>query len=335
LLRASASRSTAIAPATLAAQTPEPIEPLVIRVSDAWAAPGDQAAIVLRTYASRPVRRGKIVVRSAAALAPGLGLPAPIQSWDSALLFNAAGETRSVDLVPTADGVQLDFLDNPDFEFNRTDGVVAVLYATVAPGATPGDYPLLGDDAASELRDPEDDAVLFELRPGELRIRAASAPVELGCGTVEVQPGSGAEIEIGTGERFAIGSGTLLLHYDPDILLPGTLPTVTTDVRHGLASLTVDTSVPGTLEIGIESPDGSFNSEVPGDLFVVHLPTDPEVALGTDSPLTFGAATELFDPSQAPIDVLFEGGLLQFRSNPDVFRDNFGIGDLGWWRLGP
>jgi hypothetical protein len=324
-----------LAPAGLAAQTPEPIEPLVIRVSDAWAAPGGQAAIVLRTYASRPVRRGKIVVRRAAALAPGLGLPAPIQSWDSALLFNAAGETRPVDLVPTADGVELDFLDNASFDFNRTDGVVAVLYATVAPGATPGDYPLLGDDAASELRDPEDDAVQFELRPGELRIRAASAPVELGSGDVEVHPGSGAEIEIGTGERFAIGSGTLVLQYDPAILLPGSVPTVTADARHGLSTLTVDTSVAGTIEIGIESPDGSLNSTVPGDLFVVHLPTDPDVPLGTDSPLSFVAGTELFDPSQAPIGVFYEGGFLQFRSNPGVFHDNFGIGDLGWWRLGP
>lgn len=324
-------------PATLLAQNPEPIEPLVIRVSDAWAAPGGQAAIVLRTYASRPVRRGKIVVRRSAGLALGGGASAPIESWDSAVLFNAAGETLPIDLVPTQDGlgIELDFLDNLTFDFNRTDGVVAVLYATVAAGAAPGDYPLLGDDAASELRDPEDDAVLLHLRPGELRIRAASAPVELGSGDVEVHPGSGARIEIGTGERFAIGSGTLVLNYDPAILLEGAEPTLTTDVRHGLANLTIDASVPGTIEIGIESPDGSLNSEVPGDLFVVHLPTDPAIPLGTDSPLTFGIGTELFDPSQAPIDVFFEGGFLQFRADPGVFHDNFGIGDLGWWQLGP
>lgn len=326
-----------VCPAALPAQNPEPIEPLVIRVSDAWAAPGAQAAIVMRTYASRPVRRGKIVVRRSAGFALGGGGTAPIESWDSAVLFNAAGETLPVDLVPTQDGlgIELDFLDNATFDFNRTDGVVAVLYATVAAAATPGDYPLLGDDAASELRDPEDDAVLFELKPGELRIRSASAPVELGSGDVEVHPGSGAEIEIGTGERFAIGSGTLVLNYDPAILLQGAEPTVTADPRHGLANLTVDTSIPGTIEIGIESPDGSLNSEVPGDLLVVHLPTDPAIPLGTDSPLTFGVGTELFDPSQAPIDVFYEGGFLQFRSDPGIFTDNFGIGDLGWWQLQP
>lgn len=324
-----------VCPTSLAAQNPEPIEPLVIRVSDAWTTPGGQAAIVLRTYASRPVRRGKIVVRRGAGLVAGVS--APIQSWDSALLFNAAGESMPVDLVPTQDGlgIELDFLDNVAFEFNRTDGVVAVLYATVSPGAVPGDYPLLGDDAASELHDPEDDSVLLQLRPGELRIRSAAAPVELGSGNVEVHPGSGAEIEIGTGERFSIGSGTLVVEYDPAILLDGAVPTVTTDVRHGLANLTIDTSVPGTIEIGIDSPDGSLNSEVPGDLLVVHLPTDPAIALGTDSPLTFGVGTELFDPGQAPLDVFYEGGFLQFRSNPDVFRDNFGIGDFGWWQLHP
>jgi hypothetical protein len=324
-----------VCPAALSSQNPEPIEPLVIRVSDAWTTPGGQAAIVLRTYASRPVRRGKIVVRRGAGLVAGVS--APIDSWDSAVLFNAAGESMPVDLVPTQDGlgIELDFLDNLSFEFNRADGVVAVLYATVSPGAVPGDYPLLGDDAASELRDPEDDSVLLQLRPGELRIRSAAAPVELGSGDVEVHPGSGAEIEIGTGERFAIGSGTLVLTYDPAVLLPGSAPTVTTDVRHGLADLTIDTTTPGTIEIQIDSPDGSFNAEVPGDLLVVHLPTNPGVPLGTDSPLVFAAGSELFDPSQAPIDVFFEGGQIQFRSDPGVFSDNFGIGDFGWWQLHP
>ena len=187
----------------------------------------------------------------------------------------------------------------------------------------------------SRITDYEDDTVLFELKPGELRIRSASAPVELGSGDVEVHPGSGAEIEIGTGERFAIGSGTLVLNYDPALLLQGAEPTVTADPRHGLANLTIDTSIPGTIEIDIESPDGSLNSEVPGDLLVVHLPTDPAILLGTDSPLTFGVGTELFDPSQAPIDVFFEGGFLQFRSDPGIFTDNFGIGDFGWWQLHP
>lgn len=326
-----------VCPAALPARNPEPIEPLVIRVSDAWTTPGGQAAIVFRTYASRPVRRGKIVVRGGTGFALGGGGAAPIVSWDSAVLFNAAGETLPVDLIPTQDGlgVELDFLDNESFDVNRTDGVVAVLYATVAAGATPGDYPLLGDDEASELRDPENDSVLLQIRPGELRIRSASAPVELGCGDVEVHPGSGAQIEIGTGERFAIGSGTLVLTYDPAILLPGAVPTVTADSRHGLAELTVDTSVPGKIEIGIESPDGSLNADVPGDLFVVHLPTKPSIPLGTDSPLSFGAGTAVFDPSQAPIEVFYEGGFLEFRSDPGVFSDNFGIGDLGWWQLGP
>lgn len=324
-------------PALPPAGNPEPIEPLVIRVSDAWTTPGGQAAIVFRTYASRPVRRGKIVVRGGAGATRGGGGPAPIVSWDGALLFNAAGETRPVDLVPTPDGlgIELDFLDNADFDVNRTDGVVAVLYATVAAGASPGDYPLLGDDEASELRDPENDQVLFRIRSGELRIRAAATPVEFECGDTEVQPGSGAEIEIGTGERFAIGSGTLVLEYDPAILLPGAVPTVWADSRHGLANLTLDTSIPGRIEIGIDSPDGSLNAQVPGDLVVVHLPTDPSIPLGTDSPVSFGAGTELFDPNQAPISVVYEGGMLEFRADPDIFSDNFGIGDLGWWQLGP
>lgn len=311
-----------------------PVEPLVLRVSDAWVTPGGEAAIVLRTYASRPVRRGRLNVRAAPpAEGPGAGGVPPIVSWNGGVLFDVGG-THTATVLPGPDGqsVDLDFLDNLTFEFNRSDGVVAVLYATISAAAVPGtDYDLLGDDALSELYDPQDDAVLFTLRGGRLRIRSAAAPVELGTGNVEVHPGSAAEIEISTGERFAIGSGTLVLDYDPALLLDGHLPTARADLRHGAVSLAVSHPAPGRVEIGIDSTDGSFNSEVPGDLIVVDLPTRPDVPLGTNSNLTFAAGTELFAPGGAPIPAFFENGQLQFRSKPGIFRDNFEIGDAGWW----
>ena len=324
-----------LGPARPAAAQSWPVEPLVLRVSDAWVTPGGEAAIVLRTYASRPVRRGRLNVRATppAAANPGAGVVPPIVSWNGGILFDVAG-SRVADLLPGPDGqsVDLDFLTNPDFVFNRHDGVVAVLYATVSPAAVPGtDYDLLGDDALSELFDPEDDPVDFTLRAGRLRIRSAAAPYDLGTGDVEVHPGSAAEIEISTGERFAIGSGQLVLHYDPTLLLPGRLPTAVADGRHGLVNVAVDASVPGTITIGLDSPDGSWNSEVPGDLLVVHLPTDPGVPMGTNSNLSFDPSSMLAAPGGAPLPVFLESGLLQFRSKPQIFRDNFEIGDAGWW----
>jgi len=312
-----------------------PVEPLVIRISDAWAEPGGQAAIVLRTYASLPVRRGKIRVGGGNPLAP-LGSPLPIASWDSARLFDADGNVLDVALSsPGGDLVDLDFLDNASFVFNRSDGVVAVIYATVAADASPGDYPVLGDDDASELRDPEDDPVLMHIREGELRIRSAATPPEFEISTAEVQSGSAAEIEIGTGERFAIGSGTLVLLYDPDVLLPGAVPTVESDPRHGEVELDVDVSTAGRIEIQLESPDGSFNADVPGDLLIVNLPTRRGIPAGTERPVTVGAGTELLDPGGVPIDLLYESGGLEFVIDPDIFRDGFGIGDTGWWQVGP
>jgi hypothetical protein len=322
-----------VAATPLAAQT-WPIEPLVIRVSDAWVEPGGEAAIVLRTYASLPVRRGKIRITTGAA---GLGAGAgPIEAWTGGVLFDVDG-TRVATVTPTPDGlgVDLSFLDNSDFVFNRSDGVIAVLTATVAPDVVPGtDYDLLGLTADSELYDPQEDEVLLELRPGRLRIRAAGSPFELGVGDVEVQPGSGADIEISTGERFAIGSGTLVLDYDPDVLLPGDAPTVRSDPRHGAVDLAVDLTQPGRITIELDSIDGNFNAEVPGDLLVIDLPTRPGLPLGTTSPLTFAAGTALLDPLGGPIPLLIENGSLEFLTLPKIFRDNFEIGDTGWWQTG-
>lgn len=333
LRRASWVAAALLTAAPLTAQT-WPIEPLVIRVSDAWVEPGGEAAIVLRTYASLPVRRGKIRVTTGTA---GLGAGAgPIEAWTGGILFDVDGtRVATVTATPDGQGVDLSFLDNSDFVFNRSDGVVAVLTATVAPDVVPGtDYDLLGVTAESELYDPQEDPVLLELRPGRLRIRAAGSPVELGVGDVEVQPGSGARIEISTGERFAIGSGTLVLDYDPDVLLPGGVPTVRSDPRHGDVDLAVDLTQPGRITIGLDSVDGSFNADVPGDLLVIDLPTRPGLPLGTTSPLTFAAATALADPLGDPIPLLIENGSLDFQMLPKIFRDNFEIGDTGWWQTG-
>jgi len=36
-------------------------------------------------------------------------------------------------------------------------------------------------------------------------------------------------------------------------------------------------------------------------------------------------------PGGAPHPDFLESGLLQFRAQPQIFRDNFEIGDAGWW----
>ena len=53
-----------------------PVEPLVIRVADSIGAPGQQTAIVFRTYASRPVRRGRLsLIAGPLGAAPLVSIP--------------------------------------------------------------------------------------------------------------------------------------------------------------------------------------------------------------------------------------------------------------------
>lgn len=322
-----------------AAPTAGGIEPLVLRLQDAWATPGGATSLVVRTYASRPVRRGKVVVRAgsgarpdepAAAIVAGTG--SPIASWDGGYVFDASGAIVAT-LTPTPDGlgVEAEF-ESASATINRDDGVVAVVFVTLSAAVSPGDeYPIAGDTLASFLEDPDDDPILMSYEPGRLRVRSPSAPVELEAGNAEVQPGSGAIVELSTAEPFAIGSATLRLTYDPSLLAPGELPRAELDARHGQAQVTVSHPAPGVVELDLVS-DGTLNAEVPGDLLRLLVPIDRDAPLGTDWPLTFDlAVTELSAPGGAPIDALFENGLFELRLVPEVFYDDFEIGDAGWW----
>jgi hypothetical protein len=313
------------------------VEPLVLRIQDTWGTPGGSTSMVIRTYASRPVRRGKVVVRAGSGArtdgSPGvLAGGSPIASWDGGYVFDASGAIVAT-LTPTPDGqgVEAEF-ESASATINRDDGVVAVVFVTFSGAVSPGDeYPIAGDTVASFLEDPDDDPILMTYEPGRLRVRAPSAPVEFEASETEVQPGSAAIVELGTGEPFAIGSGTLRLTYDPALLAAGELPTAALDPRHGSATVEVSHPAPGVVEIDLVS-DGSLNSEVPGDLLRLFVPIDPDAPLDTDSPLDFDlAVTELRTPGGAPIDVLYENGRFELRLVPDVFYDDFEIGDAGWW----
>ena len=308
------------------------IEPLVLRLQDAWGVSGEPTSLVVRTYASRPVRRGKVVVRSGSGVRGETGGGSPIASWDGGFVFDASGAIVAT-LTPTPDGlgVEAEF-ESASATINRDDGVVAVVFVTLAAGLAPGsEFPLVGDTLASFLNDPDEDPILMTYEPGRLRIRSAATPVDFEAGETEVQPGSGAIVEFSTAEPFAIGSGTLRLGYDPSLLEPGELPRAIADPRHGQVDLTVTHPSPGVVEIDLAS-DGTLNAQVPGDLLRLIVPIDRDAPLNTSSPLAFDlAVTELRAPGGAPIDVLYENGLFDLRLLPDVFSDDFEIGDAGWW----
>jgi hypothetical protein len=312
-------------------------EPLVIRVADAVGAPGEQTAIILRTYASRPVRRGRTTVTAASGLAAPLA-PAgssPFSSVDSALIFSAADDAIVGTLTfDDQTGVFVAEFESTSATINAEDGVLAVIYATIGAGSQPGHcWPVVLSPAvdATFLTDPDDDSTPLEFRNGEVCVRAATDPRGFEVDGGKVHPGSGAILELGTAEPYALESGRIVLDYD-ETLFSG-LPTVSTDPRHGQVDVVVSHPQAGRLQIDFTSDDASFNT-VPGDIVRVHLPTRPDVAVGTISPLTFQTGpgqSALAGSGGSPLAILWASDQIEFVDDPNIYADNFETGDYWIW----
>lgn len=314
-------------------------EPLTVRVSDAEGVPGGPVAVVLRTYASRPVSQGRLGVRATSA-APRIGGPlallgsGPLASFDGGTIFSASGDaigTFSFDGATQSLDAQF---DSPTASINAFDGVFGVLFFTLDAGAAPGStYDLLIDlGPTAFLTDADGQPIVWQPRAGKLDVRAAGSARALGIGAPRVHPGSGADVEIETLEPFDLDSGVIEVNYPTDVLSGP--PLVTADPRHGSLTFQVTEPQSGRLRIEFSSPGDDFNS-VPGALFVVHLPTAANVLIGVTRQITFEAAnTALYAPGASDpvlVDLLLSGDVLEFDSDPFVFYDNFEGASLGGW----
>lgn len=312
-----------------------PVEPLVLRVQDAIGEPGGPAAIVFRTYASRPIRRGRIATGATPALHFGEvsnGLIDPIASYDGGQIFSPQGDVIGTFVFdPDTQSVDAQF-ESASASINSQDGVFGVLFVTLAAGVVPGtEYEIAVDAGLSFLTDPADNVIAIEPRPGRLRIRAASDPLDVGVSGGTVQSGSGAVIEIGTVEPRDLESGRILIGYDPAIAAG--LPVVATDPRFGEADLTVTFPVLGRVQVDFVAPSGDFN-RVPGGILTVTLPTKAGIPIGTISPLSIFTGigeSALFAPGAQPVAVGWEASPIEFVSDTTVFRDGFDSGDATFW----
>lgn len=311
------------------------VEPLTVRVSDAEGEPGGPVAVVLRTYASRPVSQGRLGVRTtSAAPRPALELPAgtlPFASFDGGLVFSVGGDATPVfgwdDLAQALDAQ----FESLSASINAQDGPFAVLFFTLDAGVPAGaSYDLTIDVGPGFfLEDRDGFPIVWEPRAGALAVRGAATDRLLGIDAPKVHPGSGADVEIETVEPFVLESGVIELHYPTDVLSGP--PQVTTDPRHGSVSFQVSFPATGLLRIEFESPGDDLNS-VPGALFVVHLPTSPSVQLGVTRDLWLEASTTtLFGPGATPVARRLAGDTMEFDSDPSVFYDNFEGGSFGAW----
>jgi hypothetical protein len=273
---------------------------LVLRVNPAIGAPGGTVAVVLRTYAPRPVRQGQIVVRVARRPKPakaGLGLTledlaAPVRplTFLSATVYSPRNDALAQGLLNGLADSQLAKVtfQSPSGSVNSADGPLAVFLFRLDPSVKPGDaFDLTLDPIQTGLTDAAGAPVTLAPRSDVLTVRAPSAPFKLEADGDKVQPGAVAELGVNTFEPFGVSGGRITLTWDAR--LSGGAPTVKLDPRYGKSTFTVDSSKPGRLVVDFKSPDSSFNS-IPGTIVAISLPISTSAAIGAGSPFTLDPA---------------------------------------------
>jgi hypothetical protein len=270
---------------------------LTLRVNDARGGPGDLVAVVVRTYASRPIGQGQLCIgtrkrpprgASTALLATG----SPFVRLERAEVFSARGDAR-FSVTFDEQEATLKF-NSPTGSINAADGPLAVLYFRLSNQVADREvYEISVDVGESTLFDGSGQRIAIESKPGQLEIRdggqSEDEELEVEVSTGKVKAGKVAPVMISTGSPVALASGRIALRYDPKLV--SGRPWVRIDPRHGKATVVVDTDTPGLLTIVFQSPDKSLN-RVPGDLFEVRFPTSRQAprgrtALTLDRNLTF------------------------------------------------
>src|SRR4051794_31634526 len=187
---------------------------LTLRVNPAIGAPGGVVAVVLRTYAPRPIRQGHVTIRTVRrppAKALGLTLEAltqpvrPFLSLVSAVVYSVQGDSVTQALLSgLADSqtTQVTF-QSPSGSVNAADGLLAVFFFRLSPSVRPGDtFDLTIDPIPTSLTDPAGQPITIAPRAGVLTVRADSAAYKVEADGDKVQPGEVAELGVNTFEPF-------------------------------------------------------------------------------------------------------------------------------------
>src|SRR5215208_705021 len=254
---------------------------LVLRINPAIGVPGGVVAVVLRTYAPRPVRQGQAIVRVVRRPRPqkalGLTLEELTQTvrpltFLSAVVYSARNDSTTQAALTGQPDSQIAMVkfQSPTGSINASDGPLAVFRFRLDPSVQPGQtFDLSLDPALTGLTDASGKPITVAPRGATLTVRAPSAPYLLEADGDKVEPGETAELGVNTFEPFPVSGGKVTLTWNPRV--SGGPPTVRLDPRYGKATFTTDTSRPGRLVVDFKSPDSSFNS-VPGTLVSITMP---------------------------------------------------------------
>jgi hypothetical protein len=297
---------------------------LTLRVNDAFAEPGGLAAIVIRTYATKPISQGQVCFRSR---------PVAVTSQKTAPVSGAAAVNSDIfeslvgvkvfakrkDAVAAAsfDGAAGDRAIMIEFSsdsgsINKVDGPLAVIYYRLSNNVSPGDeYQIEIDAANTGVFDDNGNPIRFAPRAGRLRIRHSSEPFEAEAEGDKIRPGERAELGLETFEPVAMASGQIGFFYDPAIA--SGKPKVKLGRKYGKRRFSVDKSTPGLVFVTFRSPNNSWNM-VPGEILSVKLPTSSRVKIGTRSKVTIDPSLTFFvDSAGDLLPYEFEDGTVRFR----------------------
>lgn len=295
---------------------------LTLRVNDAIGVPGGTVAVVLRTYAPRPVRQGQIHVKIRRPARPrnaklGLALeeltqPVRPLTMISATVYSQNGDSVSQSALtgqPDSQTATIRF-ESPSGGVNTSDGPMAVFRFRLDRSVKPGQrFELQIDPARTNLVDAQGRPVTIEPRPAFLTVRAPKSPFLLEAEGDDVEPGEVAELGVQTFEPFPVSGGRITLRYAQT--LAGGQPVVRMDPRYGRSTFTVDRSKPGVLVVNFTSRDSTLNT-VPGTFVAIDMPVSASARIGARSPLTLDpAGTWLLSRKGRKLKVRMESGTLE------------------------
>jgi len=280
---------------------------LGLRVHDAVGPPGGQIAVVLRTYASRPIEQGQLCFQALSVP----NQPAGLANYDSATVFSEFGDVVLDATAQLLDDPQVLILQftSASATINSADGPLAVMYFQLDESVQPGQvYELVVDLQNTLLFDENGLPIDITPRPGELTIRAPNDPIAVSAHAEDVGVGGVARASVVTFEPIALSGGQVGFRYDPTIV-DGPI-TVLMDPRHGQATFVADTATPGLVVVNFSSPDGSLNV-VPGDLIEVFLPLSAAAPPGISRVALDPALTFITDAAGQPVDLALSTGVLE------------------------
>lgn len=312
--------------------------PLEVLVDETRVVLGEEVQIVLRTVESRPLASATFGLE----MRDEDGLPTILfANLASAAVFagtaGGAGDATIQTLWnPVTQRVDVT-LDSPSATLNEVFGPLAVLRFTLDPVVGTLSRPRfeIALDPDMVLMNAVAERVVTLPANGKVRIVDADPAQGLGALGGEVFPGGNMVIGAMTVHTYAIGSGTIVLHYDAS--LAAGPPVVALDLRYGATVIdALDVSVPGEIVVTFHSDGALYNATLHGAIFTVVVPSRADVPVGTISTVVVEPppATVLFDADGVLIELEVDVEQLDFIAPEAVAFGAFEGGAFNeWWNV--